>query len=130
MDSKTFVKEVERRNRAFHEEMDVEKSFMSIRPEDPVKVHKMVRLRLKQGLYNELRVSEVSAAWIHNSPLKAQRLPARQVDDEFRRVRWVQARLKEIGEEAAMGLGTPGRAIATCLISSWTAPRGTSPSAS
>jgi hypothetical protein len=100
VDSKTFVKEVERRNRAFHEEMDVEKSFMSIRPEDPVKVHKMVRLRLKQGLYNELRVSEVSAAWIHNSPLKAQRLPARQVDDEFRRVRWVQARLKEIGEEA------------------------------
>lgn len=99
MDSKTFVKEVEKRNRAFYEELDVEKSFMSIRSEDPVKVHKMVRLRLKQGLYNELRVAEVSAAWIPNSPLKAQHLLARQVDDEFRHVRWVQARLKEIGEE-------------------------------
>mgnify|MGYP001354717352 CR=1 FL=1 len=99
MDSKTFVKEVEKRNRVFYEELEVEKSFMSIRSEDPVKVHKMVRLRLKQGLYNELRVAEVSAAWIPNSPLKAQHLLARQVDDEFRHVRWVQARLKEIGEE-------------------------------
>ena len=99
MDSKTFVKEVEKRNRAFYEELNVEKSFMSYKTSDSEKVGKMVHMRLKQGLYNELRVAEVSAAWIPNSPLKAQHLLARQVDDEFRHVRWVQARLQELGDE-------------------------------
>jgi 1,2-phenylacetyl-CoA epoxidase catalytic subunit len=79
--------------------MGVEKSFMSIKTDDPKKVRKMVHIRLKQGLYNELRVAEVSAAWIPNAPLKAQHLLARQVDDEFRHVRWVTARLKEIGDD-------------------------------
>ena len=74
VDSKTFVKEAENRNRALYKELNVEDSFMSYKTEDSDKVRKMVHMRLKQGLYNELRVAEVSAAWIPNSPLKAQHL--------------------------------------------------------
>ncbi|MBI4638262.1 MAG: ferritin-like domain-containing protein [Candidatus Rokubacteria bacterium] len=66
----------------------------------PAERLRLIRYRMRQGVYNELRSVELIAAWIPHVPEREIRdlLPG-QLDDEHRHYRLLRQRLVDLGED-------------------------------
>jgi hypothetical protein len=61
---------------------------------------RQIRYRMRQGVYNELRSTELIAAWLPYTPEPELReLLAGQLDDEHRHWQLLRRRLRELGED-------------------------------
>ena len=92
-----FVRELARENKAFWAGRDVR-----LDPQAPPEtLLSQIRYRMRQGVYNELRSVELTAAWIPWVPEREIRdLLPRQLEDEQRHYQLLRRRLKELGEDS------------------------------
>ncbi len=91
-----FVKELAAENQAFWVGRDVRQD-----PEAPPEVRlKQIRYRMRQGVYNELRATELIAAWIPTVHEKEIRdLLIQQLEDEHGHYHVLRRRLLDLGED-------------------------------
>jgi uncharacterized ferritin-like protein (DUF455 family) len=90
-----FVRALAEDNAAFWKDRDVRLDAAA----SPARRLEQIRYRMRQGVYNELRSTELLAAWIPYVPEREVRdlLPA-QLDDEQRHYQLLRRRLIELGE--------------------------------
>jgi uncharacterized ferritin-like protein (DUF455 family) len=94
--TREFVRALAAENAAFWRDRDIRLDATA----PPARRLELIRYRMRQGVYNELRSVELIAAWIPHVPEKEIRdlLPA-QLDDEHRHYRLLRQRLLDLGEE-------------------------------
>lgn len=94
MTPEAFVAELDAQNRALLESLGA-KSAAGEAPA-ALTIPQLLRLALR----NELEASELAAAWLVDTPeLDAKLALARQCGDEAKHYRWIEERLRELGED-------------------------------
>ncbi|MBI3723000.1 ferritin-like domain-containing protein [bacterium] len=94
MTPETFVAELDSQNRSLLEKLGAK----SAAGEAPGAL--TVRQLLKLALRNELEASELAALWMTDTPeLDAKLALARQCGDEAKHYRWIEERLRGLGED-------------------------------
>ncbi len=95
-DPREFVRALAGENAAFWVGRDVR-----VDDSAPAEVRlRQIRFRLRQGVYNELRSTELIAAWLPHTPEREIReLLAGQLDDEHRHWQLLRRRVRDVGED-------------------------------
>jgi tRNA isopentenyl-2-thiomethyl-A-37 hydroxylase MiaE len=95
-DPREFVRALAGENAAFWVGRDVRLAATA----PPAVRLEQIRYRMRQGVYNELRSTELIAAWLPHTPEREIReLLAGQLDDEHRHWQLLRRRVRELGED-------------------------------
>ncbi len=91
-----FVRELAAENKAFWADRDARLDPAA----SPPVLHSQIRYRMRQGVYNELRATELIAAWIPSVHEKEIRdLLIQQLEDEHGHYHVLRRRLLDLGED-------------------------------